>query len=43
MKLNLKKNGLKKIRYELMQKGIDNETINKTIAEFDVELIEENK
>lgn len=39
--LNFKKSGFKKIRYELMQKGINNEIINKVMSEFDVELIEE--
>lgn len=40
--LNIKCTAIKKIRYDLIQKGIDAQIIDEVIKDFDVELIEEN-
>ena len=40
--LNIKHIGLQKIRYELIQKGIEIDIIDKALSEFDIDLLEEN-
>ena len=39
--LNIKHFGIKKIKYELMQKGISSDIVDSAISEFDAECIEE--
>ncbi len=40
--LNIKCTAIKKIKYDLIQKGIDAQVIDEVTKDFDVELIEEN-